>query len=66
MIESGEVSNNDKAAWPTRTENRQPICVIARGTSPQSARNLFVPARPPRDHLVVAAATGAMSRCYVV
>jgi hypothetical protein len=31
MNESGEGTQNDKAARSTRTEIRQPICAIARG-----------------------------------
>jgi hypothetical protein len=38
MIESGERLKNDNWLQSTRSENRQPICAIARDGSPQPAR----------------------------
>jgi hypothetical protein len=40
IIESGERIKNDNCLTSTRPENRKPICAIARGSAPQSARQL--------------------------
>jgi hypothetical protein len=41
-IESGERLKDDNCLTSTRSENRKPICAIARDGSPQPARQLAV------------------------